>query len=43
MNSLSVGDAALDFTLPDHQGGIIKLSDLSSTSILLLVFNMGLI
>lgn len=41
MNSLSVGDLAPDFELPNHEGELIRLSDICKTQNALLVFNIG--
>lgn len=41
MNHLSVGNIAPDFSLPDHAGVVISLSDLYRTQNVLLVYNLG--
>ena len=41
MEKLSLGDLAPDFSLPDHEGNLIKLSDLYQHHHVLLVFNIG--
>ena len=41
MNHLSVGDAAPDFTLPDHTGTLFRLGDVYRSQYVLLVFNIG--
>lgn len=43
MKRLSVGDAAPDFALPDHEGKFHRLSELYSGQHVLLVFNIGFI
>lgn len=43
MDRLTVGDAAPDFTLPDHEGTHFTLSDLYQTQHVLLVFNLGFV
>jgi len=42
MKSLSVGDLAPDFALPNQEGTIIRLLDICKTQNALLVFNIGL-
>jgi len=41
MEHLSVGDTAPDFSLPDHLGEMVRLSDLLQKQNVLLVFNIG--
>jgi len=41
MKKLSVGDTAPDFALPNHQGTLIRLSDLIQQKNVMLVFNLG--
>jgi hypothetical protein len=41
MNRLSVGDIAPDFSLPDHTGRLVRLSDVNQSQHVLLVFNIG--
>lgn len=41
MTRLTIGDPAPDFSLPDHTGRIITLSEMLKTSNALLVFNIG--
>jgi len=41
LKRLSIGDHAPDFSLPDHEGQFYKVSDLSRTQNVLLVFNIG--
>lgn len=41
MPQLCPGDHAPDFTLPDHTGQLITLSDLTRERDVLLVFNIG--
>ncbi len=41
LNHLSIGDPAPDFTLPNHEGTLFKLSDLFASRSVLLVFNLG--
>jgi len=41
MKKLVIGDSAPDFALPDHQGTIIRLSDIVQQQNVLLVFNLG--
>lgn len=41
MEHLSVGDIAPDFTLADHKGELVRLSDLLQRQNVLLVFNIG--
>jgi peroxiredoxin len=41
MSRLTIGNTAPDFTLPDHQGSLVKLSDLYRSQNVLLVFNIG--
>jgi peroxiredoxin len=41
MEQLKVGDLAPDFTLPDRNGTLVKLSELYSRQNVLLVFNIG--
>jgi peroxiredoxin len=41
MTHLSVGDMAPDFSLPDHEGVLIRLSDVYRSLNVLLVFNLG--
>jgi hypothetical protein len=43
MKRLTVGDTALDFTLPEYKGLVFKLSDLYRSQNVLLVFNLGFI
>ena len=43
MNRLAVGEIAPDFALPDHQGAMYRLSELTPTQKVLLVFNIGFI
>jgi len=41
MKSLSVGDLAPDFELPNHKGELVRLSDITKSKNALLVFNIG--
>ncbi len=41
MSNLELGDLAPDFSLPDHQGAMIKLSEIFLSQNVLLVFNIG--
>lgn len=41
MKYLSVGDEAPDFSLPDLEGNLIKLSDTYRSKNVVLVFNLG--
>lgn len=41
MGKLKVGDSAPDFALPNHQGTMIRLSDIIQRQNVLLVFNLG--
>jgi len=41
LKRLSIGDKAPDFSLPDHQGQLHRLSELYRTRNVLLVFNIG--
>ena len=41
MGKLSDGDTAPDFSLPNHQGIMIRLSDLVQQKNVMLVFNLG--
>ncbi len=41
MNRFALGDTAPNFTLPDHQGQTLKLSEIYRTQHVLLVFNLG--
>jgi peroxiredoxin len=43
MNHLSVGDLAPDFGLPDHEGNVVRLSEVLRSGSVLLVFNLGFI
>lgn len=43
MNRLSAGDMAPDFALPDHEGNLVRLSQLLSAGKVLLVFNLGFV
>jgi peroxiredoxin len=43
MHPLSIGDLAPDFSLPDDQGNIFKLSAVIRLQNVLLVFNLGFI
>jgi len=43
MNRLSLGDKAPDFTLPDHKGVLLKLSDVYRSQNVLMVFNLGFV
>ena len=42
MKQLPVGDLAPDFSLPDHEGNMIRLSDVYRKHNVLLVFNIGI-
>ncbi len=41
MKLLSIGDHAPDFSLPDLDGNVIKLSDIYRSKNVVLVFNIG--
>jgi peroxiredoxin len=41
MKLLSIGDQAPDFSLPDLDGNVIKLSDIYRSKNVVLVFNIG--
>ena len=41
MTQLSIGDPAPDFSLPDHTGKLITLSEVIRDKQALLVFNIG--
>ena len=41
MNRFTVGDRAPDFSLPDHTGSQVTLSNLYQEHNVLLVFNIG--
>jgi hypothetical protein len=41
LKRLTLGDKAPDFSLPDHQGQLHRLSELYRTRNVLLVFNIG--
>ena len=41
MRRLCVGDKAPDFSLPDHEGKLITLSEVIGEKNVLLVFNIG--
>lgn len=41
MKHLAVGDLAPDFSLPDKDGNLIRLSEVNSKKNVLLVFNIG--
>jgi len=41
MALLSAGDSAPDFSLPDLEGNLIKLSNLYRSKNVVLVFNLG--
>jgi peroxiredoxin len=41
MDHLSIGEQAPDFTLPDQNGDEIRLSELTKSQNVLLVFNIG--
>lgn len=43
MDRLSTGDIAPDFSLPNHEGVLVKLSEVYRTQNVLLVFNIGFI
>jgi peroxiredoxin len=43
MNHLSIGDAAPDFALPDHEGSQVRLCEVLSSRNVLLVFNLGFV
>lgn len=43
MTHLALHDPAPDFTLPDHQGRLVTLSDLYASQYVLLVFNLGFV
>jgi peroxiredoxin len=43
MRHFSVGDTAPDFSLPDHHGTLLQLSDLVRRQSTLLVFNLGFV
>ena len=43
MDAYQVGDSAPDFALPDHEGNIYRLSELTAEKNVLLVFNLGLL
>ncbi len=43
MDRLSVGDAAPGFELPDHEGHVVKLSEVLCSGKVLLVFNLGFV
>jgi len=41
MKQLEIGDTAPDFTLPDHTGQLVSLSEIYRSKYVLLVFNIG--
>jgi peroxiredoxin len=41
MAVLAVGDSAPDFSLPDLEGNLIKLSEIYRSKNVVLVFNLG--
>ena len=41
MDHLSIGEHAPDFALPDHNGEEIRLSELTKSQNVLLIFNIG--
>ena len=43
MNRLKAGDTAPDFTLPDHTGRPVTLSEILRQQHALLVFNLGFV
>lgn len=43
VDRLAVGDLAPDFELPDHQGAVVRLSDVCRERNVLLVFNIGFV
>ncbi len=43
MSRLSVGDAAPDFALPNHEGLLVSLSEVLRKHNALLLFNLGFI
>jgi peroxiredoxin Q/BCP len=43
MKRLSVGDPAPDFSLPDHEGRQVRLSEINRQQNVLLVFNIGFV
>ncbi len=43
MSRLSVGDLAPDFTLPNHAGTLVSLSEVLRKHNALLLFNLGFI
>jgi peroxiredoxin len=43
MSRLSVGDIAPDFTLPNHEGILVSLSEVLKNHNALLLFNLGFI
>ena len=43
MNRLSPGDIAPNFTLANHQGALVTLSDVYRLQHVLLVFNLGFV
>lgn len=43
MSRLSAGDLAPNFSLPDHRGELLALSDVLQSRNALLVFNLGFV
>lgn len=43
MGRLSAGDVAPDFALPNHEGALVRLSDVLQRHHALLLFNLGFI
>ena len=43
MARLRVGDTAPDFSLPDHEGRVHTLSELTARGHVLVVFNIGFV
>jgi hypothetical protein len=41
LEKLTIGDCAPDFSLPNHQGEMVQLSEMLQDHPLLLVFNIG--